>query len=93
MKRRSNIPVTLTKNPEPKKNTKDWVIWAAWADRITFEEIHKKTGLNEKEVKKIMRASLRTKSYVNWRKRVNSRTTKHKKLFTESRNKSSHYLD
>lgn len=93
MKRRSNIPVTLTKNPEPKKNTKDWVIWAAWADRITFEEIHKKTGLNEKAVKKIMRASLRTKSYVNWRKRVNSRTTKHKKLFTESRNKSPHYLD
>ena len=85
--------MTLTKNPEPKKNTKDWVIWAAWADRITFEEIHKKTGLNEKEVKKIMRASLRTKSYVNWRKRVNSRTTKHKKLFTESRNKSPHYLD
>ena len=85
--------MTLTKNPEPKKNTKDWVIWAAWADRITFEEIHKKTGLNEKAVKKIMRASLRTKSYVNWRKRVNSRTTKHKKLFTESRNKSPHYLD
>ena len=79
MKRRSNIPVTLTKNPEPKKNTKDWVIWAAWADRITFEEIHKKTGLDERAVKKIMRASLRTKSYVNWRKRVNSRTTKHKK--------------
>ena len=85
--------MTLTKNPEPKKNTKDWVIWAAWADRITFEEIHKKTGLNEKAVKKIMRASLRTKSYVNWRKRVNSRTTKHKKLFIESRNKSSQYLD
>ena len=85
--------MTLTKNPEPKKNTKDWVIWAAWADRITFEEIHKKTGLNEKAVKKLMRASLRTKSYVNWRKRVNSRTTKHKKLFTESRIKSSHYLD
>ena len=39
--------MTLTKNPEPKKNTKDWVIWAAWADRITFEEIHKKTGLRE----------------------------------------------
>lgn len=85
--------MTLTRKPEPKKNTIDWVIWAAWADRITFEEIHKKTGLDEKEVKKIMRASLKTKSYVNWRKRVNSRTTKHKKLFTESRNKSSHYLD
>ena len=21
----------------------DWIIWAAWADRITFEEIEKKT--------------------------------------------------
>ena len=28
----------------------DWVIWAAWADRITFEEIEKKTGKLETKV-------------------------------------------
>ena len=53
----------------------------AWADRISFEEIQKKTGLSEKEVIKIMRKSLKRKSYLLWRKRVRGRLTKHRKLF------------
>ena len=57
------------------------VIGMAWADRISFEEIKKKTGLNEKEVIKIMRKSLKRKSYLLWRKRVRGRITKHRKLF------------
>ena len=44
MKKRSLIPETRVKNPEPGKYNDDWIIWAAWADRITFEEIEKKTG-------------------------------------------------
>ena len=39
MKKRSLIPETRVKNPEPKKYNEDWIIWAGWADRITFEEI------------------------------------------------------
>ena len=57
------------------------VIGMAWADRISFEEIKKKTGLNEKEVIKIMRTNLKRKSYLLWRKRVRGRSTKHRKLF------------
>jgi len=57
------------------------IIGMAWADRISFEEIKKKTGLNEKEVIKIMRRNLKRKSYLLWRKRVRSRLTKHRKLF------------
>lgn len=57
------------------------VIGMAWADRISFEEIKKKTGLSEKEVIKIMRTNLKRKSYILWRKRVKGRTTKHRKLF------------
>ena len=53
----------------------------AWADRISFEEIKKKTGLSEKEVIKIMRKNLKRKSYLLWRKRVRGRVTKHRKLF------------
>ncbi len=53
----------------------------AWADRISFEEIKKKTGLSEKEVIKIMRKNLKKKSYILWRKRVRGRLTKHRKLF------------
>ena len=59
----------------------DDVIGMAWADRISFEEIKKKTGLNEKEVIKIMRTNLKKKSYLLWRKRVRGRITKHRKLF------------
>ena len=53
----------------------------AWADRISFEEIKKKTGLNEKEIIKIMRTNLKRKSYLLWRKRARGRLTKHRKLF------------
>ena len=44
MKKKSRRPVTRVKNPEPNIESPDWVIWAAWADRITFEEIENKTG-------------------------------------------------
>ena len=57
------------------------VIGMAWADRVSFEEIKKKTGLSEKEVITIMRKSLKRKSYLLWRKRVRGRITKHRKLF------------
>ena len=57
------------------------VIGMAWADRISFEEIKKKTGLSEKEIIKIMRKNLKRKSYLLWRKRVRGRSTKHRKLF------------
>ena len=61
--------------------SKDEVIGMAWADRISFEEIKKKTGLSEKEVIKIMRSNLKKKSYFLWRKRMRGRITKHRKLF------------
>jgi len=93
LKRKSKAPFTLTKNPEPKKDSQEWIIWAAWADRVTFEEIYERTGLNENEVKKLMKKNLKQKSYINWRNRVNSRKTKHRKLFMQSRNKYSLNLD
>ena len=57
----------------------DEVIGMAWSDKISFEEIKKKTGLMEKEVISIMRKNLKIKSYVIWRKRVRGRISKHKK--------------
>ena len=38
------------KKTRPMLGSDSWVIWAAWADRITFEEIKEKSGLNEFEV-------------------------------------------
>ena len=48
----------------------DDVIGMAWSDRISFEEIKKKTNLSEKEVIVIMRKYLKKKSYVLWRRAV-----------------------
>ena len=56
------------------------LIGMAWADRISFEEIKKKTGCSEKEVITTMRKNLKKKSYILWRKRVRGRITKHRKL-------------
>ena len=71
MKKKGRIPVTRVKNPEPDIDDPDWVIWAAWADRITFEEIEKKTGKTESEVIKIMRRSIKPASFRLWRKSSN----------------------
>ena len=55
MKKRSLIPETRVKNPEPKKHNEDWIIWAGWADRITFEDIEKKTGKIRKKKEKYIK--------------------------------------
>ena len=57
----------------------DEVIGMAWSDKISFEEINKKTGLMEKEVISIMRKNLKKKSFIIWRKRVRGRISKHRK--------------
>ena len=85
MKKKGNLPVTRVKNPEPPIDDPDWIIWAAWADRITFEEIEKKTGKPESEVIKIMRRTLKPSSFRLWRKRVNQKSIKHRKKFEYSR--------
>ena len=85
MKKKALRPITKVKNPEPNKEDPDWVIWAAWADRITFEEIEKKTGYRESDVIKIMRRSLKPSSFRLWRKRVNQKSIKHRKKFEYSR--------
>ena len=81
MKKKGHTPVTKVKNPEPNINDPDWVIWAAWADRITFEEIEKKTGIAESKVIKIMRRSLKYSSFKLWRKRTKHKSIKHRKKF------------
>jgi len=61
------------------KKSKD-LVEMAWSDKISFEEIKKKTGISEKNVIKIMRKTLKKSSYILWRKRVRGRPAKHRKL-------------
>jgi uncharacterized protein (TIGR03643 family) len=59
------------------------IIRLAWEDRTTFEEILTRTGAAEHEVITIMRRELKPSSFRLWRKRVNGRVTKHRKLFKQ----------
>ena len=79
--KKSKAPETRVKNPEPNVRSLDWVIWAAWADRVTFEEIKKKTGKSESEVIKIMRRNLKPSSFRLWRERAKRKSIKHRKRF------------
>ena len=87
MSKKSNFPQTKVKNTEPSSKNSDWIIWAAWADRITFEEIFEKTGKTEAEVIKFMRKNLKPSSFRLWRKRVAEKSIKHRRLFHQSRKK------
>jgi len=58
----------------------DRVIEMAWEDRTPFEAIKFQFGIKEKDVIKLMRKEMKTKSFNLWRKRVQGRKTKHAKL-------------
>ncbi len=55
------------------------IIEMAWEDRTPFEAIEMQFGLKEEQVKVLMKANLKFKSYIIWRERVGSCKTKHMK--------------
>ena len=55
------------------------LIEMAWQDRVPFEIIQNQYGLSENQLKKKMRSLISHKAYKRWRKRVQSRVTKHTK--------------
>jgi len=69
----------------------DRIIEMAWEDRTPFDAITYQFGLSEQEVKVLMQEQLKPSSYKLWRKRVQSRATKHlaKRDFVVGRHKSS----
>lgn len=85
MKKKLKYPQTRVTKTEPSEDEASWIIWAAWADRITFEEIHKKTGYTEEDVIKHMRKNLKASSFRLWRKRVRHTSIKHRRKFVTKR--------
>ncbi|UPT70886.1 MAG: TIGR03643 family protein [Flavobacterium sp. JAD_PAG50586_2] len=55
----------------------DRIIEMAWEDRTPFDAIRFQFGLNEADVKVLMKRELKFSSYKLWRKRVESCKTKH----------------
>tara|TARA_B100001121_G_C18658915_1_gene607848 strand:- start:456 stop:692 length:237 start_codon:yes stop_codon:yes gene_type:complete len=66
------------------------IIEMAWEDRTPFDAIYDSYGLNEREVKALMKSQLKLSSYRLWRKRVTGRRTKHttRRSFIFGRHKS-----
>jgi len=58
----------------------DRIIEMAWEDRTPFDAIKFQFGLKEQEVISLMRTEIKPKSFKRWRKRVQGRKTKHRKL-------------
>lgn len=85
MARAGDRPYTRTRRPEPAADSEDWVIWAAWADRVSFDEIEERTGYREQDVIRIMRRALKPSSFRLWRKRASGQATKHRKRFAAQR--------
>lgn len=59
------------------------IIEMAWEDRTPFEAIKFQFGLEENEVREIMRREMKPSSFRMWRERVSGRKTKH--LFLRSK--------
>lgn len=56
---------------------KSEIIRMAWCDKTSFDEIEMQYGIPEKDVIKLMRASLKRSSFRLWRTRVTGRKAKH----------------
>ncbi|AXX86997.1 DUF2805 domain-containing protein [Malaciobacter marinus] len=68
---------TLDKNMQ--EHDLNRLVEMAWQDRTTFDAIYLQYGLTENQVKNKMRKLISKKAYNRWRKRVQNKTTKHKK--------------
>ncbi len=62
----------------------DRIIEMAWEDRTPFDAIYLQFGLSEKNVIDLMRREMKLSSFKMWRKRVQGRATKHRKLQSET---------
>ena len=63
-----------------RKDEESRIIEMAWEDRTPFEAIEVQFGLQQSDVIKLMRRSLKAGSFRLWRSRVNGRATKHVQL-------------
>jgi len=57
----------------------DRIIEMAWEDRTPFDAITFQFGLSEQETIELMRREMKPSSFRMWRKRVQGRSTKHRK--------------
>ena len=82
--------MTIEEKPQETKLSEidiNRIIEMAWEDRTTFDAIKFQFGLNEADVKALMKNKLKFSSYKLWRKRVETCKTKHAKTRINSINR------
>ena len=62
----------------------DRIIMMAWEDRTSFDAIRQQFGLSPGEVIKMMRREMKASSFKMWRRRTQSRVTKHEAKFAQT---------
>lgn len=62
----------MSKQNKLTERDEDRIIGMAWEDRTPFSAIESQFGFREKDVIKLMRRTLKPKSFRLWRARVNS---------------------
>lgn len=73
------------KRPDQLKDEEiDRIIEMAWEDRTSFDAIERQFGLSEQQVIHLMRREISPSGFRMWRKRVQSRKTKHERYQTRS---------
>ncbi len=60
----------MTQNTDLSDGHRSEIIQMALSDHVSFADIEAEYGLQEKQVKELMRNSLKPGSYRTWRKRV-----------------------
>lgn len=60
----------MTKAPDLQPDHISEIVQMALSDHVSFADIEREYGLGEKQVKALMRDTLKTGSYQTWRKRV-----------------------
>tara|TARA_B100000945_G_C20199024_1_gene510530 strand:+ start:331 stop:615 length:285 start_codon:yes stop_codon:yes gene_type:complete len=65
----------------------DRIISMSWEDRTPFESIEFQFGLNHNQLEKFLKIYLKRSSYILWKKRVQSRFTKHQNKRSKSVNR------
>ena len=62
------------------ESEKSEIIELALSDHATFDNIKSVYGIGEKDVKKLMRENLKSRSYKSWRKRVREFSDRREKI-------------
>lgn len=77
--RKQQKRIAKQRNKDFEESDINRLIEMAWQDRTSFDVIYEQYGITENQLKKKMRKLISKNGFKRWRKRVQNRSTKHKR--------------